>query len=98
MPPTLQVFSASNVELVTKTRVEHLPEADKEKCKKNNKTPIESFLGVAEEHSKTTGSFNGVRSLVPINGLMKIIVHLFMHRFILCSFMFVMKAILPVKN
>ncbi|WAR03571.1 AN13D-like protein [Mya arenaria] len=54
-----KVFSASNVELVTKTRMEHLPEADKEKCKKNNKSPIESFLGVAEEHSKTQLAFNG---------------------------------------
>ncbi|KAH3886264.1 hypothetical protein DPMN_010266 [Dreissena polymorpha] len=53
-----KVFSASNVELITKTRVEHLPEADREKCRKN-KTPIESFLGVAEEHSKTQGAFNG---------------------------------------
>ncbi|XP_045171889.2 ankyrin repeat domain-containing protein 13D-like [Mercenaria mercenaria] len=54
-----KVFSASNVELVTKTRMEHLTEQDKEKCKKNNKTPIESFLGVAEEHSKTHGASNG---------------------------------------
>lgn len=54
-----KVFSASNVELVTKTRMEHLTEQDKEKCKKNNKTPIESFLGVAEEHSKSHGATNG---------------------------------------
>lgn len=56
-----QVFSASNVELVTKTRMEHLTEQDKEKCRKNSsKTPIESFLGVAEEHSKSHGASNGV--------------------------------------
>ncbi|KAL4223353.1 Ankyrin repeat domain-containing protein 13D [Mactra antiquata] len=54
-----KVFSASNVELITKTRMEHLTEQDKEKCKKTNKTPIESFLGVAEEHSKTHGASNG---------------------------------------
>lgn len=55
-----KVFSASNVELVTKTRMEHLTEQEREKCRKNSsKTPIESFLGVAEEHSKTHGAFNG---------------------------------------
>lgn len=54
-----KVFGASNVELVTKTRMEHLTEEDKEKCKKMNKTPIESFLGIAEEHSKTHGASNG---------------------------------------
>ena len=57
----IQVFSATNVELVTKTRMEHLSEQDKERSKKNNnKSPIESFLGVAEEHSKTQGASNGV--------------------------------------
>ena len=41
--------------------MEHLSEQDKEKSKKNNnKSPIESFLGVAEEHSKTQGASNGV--------------------------------------
>lgn len=54
-----KVFSASNVELVTKTRMEHLTEQDKERCKKTNKSPIESFLGVAEEHSKSQGATNG---------------------------------------
>lgn len=63
-----KVFSASNVELVTKTRMEHLSEQDKEKSKKNNnKSPIESFLGVAEEHSKTQGASNGEDSRMSNN-------------------------------
>ncbi|KAL5017031.1 hypothetical protein ScPMuIL_006620 [Solemya velum] len=54
-----KVFSASNVELVTKTRVEHLTEQEKIKARKNSRTPLETFLGVAEEHSKITGACNG---------------------------------------
>ncbi|RZC34199.1 ankyrin repeat domain-containing protein 13D, partial [Asbolus verrucosus] len=42
-----KVFSASNVELVTKTRTEHLTETDKARSK-NNKTPLQNFLGIAE--------------------------------------------------
>ncbi|CAG2227070.1 ANKRD13 [Mytilus edulis] len=53
-------FSASNVELVTKTRTEHLSQEDKLKCRKNSsKSPLESFLGVAEEHNKKQGASNG---------------------------------------
>lgn len=61
-----KVFSASNVELITKTRTEHLSEADKQKSKgKSSKTPLESFLGVAEEHNKKQGATNGdVSSLI----------------------------------
>ncbi|XP_064612137.1 ankyrin repeat domain-containing protein 13B-like isoform X2 [Liolophura sinensis] len=55
-----KVFGASNVELITKTRTEHLTEQDKKRCKKVNRTPLESFLGVAEEHSKReAGASNG---------------------------------------
>lgn len=54
-----KVFSASNVELVTKTRTEHLSEQDKLKSRKNSKSPLESFLGVAEEHNKKQGASNG---------------------------------------
>lgn len=54
-----KVFSASNVELVTKTRTEHMTEEDKERSKKINKTPLESFLGVAEEENKAQGATNG---------------------------------------
>lgn len=42
-----KVFSASNVELVTKTRTEHLTETDKARCK-NNKNPLQNFLGIAD--------------------------------------------------
>jgi GPCR-chaperone len=57
----LKVFCASNVQLVTKTRTEHLTEQDKKRTKKVNRTPLESFLGVAEEEEKLTGATaNGV--------------------------------------
>ncbi|XP_064620295.1 ankyrin repeat domain-containing protein 13D-like [Lineus longissimus] len=49
---TCKVFSASNVELVTKTRTEHLTEQEKQKTKKNNRNPLESFLGIAEQEEK----------------------------------------------
>ncbi|CAG9812412.1 unnamed protein product [Phaedon cochleariae] len=42
-----KVFSATNVELVTKTRSEHLTETDKARSK-NNKHPLQNFLGIAE--------------------------------------------------
>ena len=53
-----QVFSASNVELVTKQRVEHMTEHDKKQCKKSSsRNPLESFLGMAEkEHIKGTSA------------------------------------------
>ncbi|KAK9503794.1 hypothetical protein O3M35_010276 [Rhynocoris fuscipes] len=48
---TCKVFGASNVELVTKTRSEHLSEEDKAKFK-SAKTPLQSFLGIAEVEEK----------------------------------------------
>lgn len=45
-----QVFSATNVELVTKTRTEHLTDADKEKS--SPRSPIQSFLNIAEVEEK----------------------------------------------
>ncbi|XP_054246346.1 ankyrin repeat domain-containing protein 13D isoform X1 [Indicator indicator] len=50
-----KVYSASNVELVTKTRTEHLSDQDKSRCK-GSKTPFHSFLGIAQQH----GTHNGV--------------------------------------
>lgn len=50
------MFSAINVELVTKTRTEHLTEQDKEKTKKVVRTPLESFLGIAEQTEKSVTS------------------------------------------
>lgn len=51
-----QVFSASNVLLVTKTRSEHLTEQDKKRTKKSTRTPLESFLSLAEEEDALTGA------------------------------------------
>ncbi|KAK3606459.1 hypothetical protein CHS0354_041405 [Potamilus streckersoni] len=62
-----KVFSAFNVEVVTKTRVEHLSDQDREKSRKNSKSPLESFLGVAEEHNKAHGASNGDLSSVSNN-------------------------------
>lgn len=45
-----KVFSAMNVELVTKTRTEHLTDADKEKS--SPRSPIQSFLNIAEVEEK----------------------------------------------
>ena len=54
------MFCATNVELITKTRTEHLTEQDKKNSKKS-RTPIESFLGIAEQHDKMQGATaNGV--------------------------------------
>ena len=43
-----KVFSASNVELITKTRLEHLSEADKARTR-SPRTPLQSFLGMTEQ-------------------------------------------------
>jgi hypothetical protein len=46
-----KVFAANNVELITKTRTEHLAEPDKAKAKAP-KTPLQSFLGIAESEER----------------------------------------------
>ncbi|XP_067824039.1 ankyrin repeat domain-containing protein 13B isoform X1 [Heptranchias perlo] len=51
-----KVYGASNVELVTRTRTEHLSDQNKSKSK-GSKTPLQSFLGIAEQH---VGPHNGV--------------------------------------
>ena len=56
-----KVFNASNVTLITRTRTEHMTEKDKEKMKKTAKTPLDSFLGIAEQQEKEQGAgTNGV--------------------------------------
>ncbi|XP_036392628.1 ankyrin repeat domain-containing protein 13B isoform X1 [Megalops cyprinoides] len=50
-----KVYGASNVELITRTRTDHLTEQHKAKPK-GSKTPLQSFLGIAEQHM---GSNNG---------------------------------------
>lgn len=56
-----KVFSASNVELITKTRLEHLSEADKARAKAP-RTPLQSFLGIAEQQDGC--SSNTVSSVI----------------------------------
>ncbi|XP_015111420.1 ankyrin repeat domain-containing protein 13D isoform X1 [Diachasma alloeum] len=46
-----KVFSASNVELITKTRLEHLSDADKNSAR-SARTPLQSFLGIAEQQQE----------------------------------------------
>ncbi|KAK1158276.1 ankyrin repeat domain-containing protein 13B-like isoform X1 [Acipenser oxyrinchus oxyrinchus] len=44
-----KVYGASNVELITRTRTEHLADQHKNKSK-GSKTAFQSFLGIAEQH------------------------------------------------
>ncbi|XP_068889547.1 ankyrin repeat domain-containing protein 13B isoform X2 [Aphelocoma coerulescens] len=53
-----KVYGASNVELITRTRTEHLSDQHKGKSK-GCKTPLQSFLGIAEQH---VGPNNGTLS------------------------------------
>ncbi|CAL1613538.1 unnamed protein product [Knipowitschia caucasica] len=50
-----KVYSATNVELVTQSRTEHLSDQDKSRSK-GSKTPLQSFLGIAEQHTANNGS------------------------------------------
>lgn len=62
-----KVFSATNVELVTKTRTEHLTETDKARSK-NNKHPLQNFLGIAEVgESQATALIPNVNNFSPKN-------------------------------
>ena len=45
---SLQVFSTTGLEIVTQTRVEHLPETEKHKQRSIN--PLQDFLGATEDH------------------------------------------------
>uniref|UniRef100_A0A8C2ZLD5 Ankyrin repeat domain 13D n=1 Tax=Cyclopterus lumpus TaxID=8103 RepID=A0A8C2ZLD5_CYCLU len=49
-----KVYSAANVELVTRSRTEHLSDQDKSRSK-GSKTPLQSFLGIAEQHTAPNG-------------------------------------------
>ncbi|XP_072024246.1 ankyrin repeat domain-containing protein 13D-like [Amphiura filiformis] len=55
-----KVFSASNVQLITKTRTEHLTKEDKEKTKEQGAaafvSPLQSLLGVVEQHEEEMGA------------------------------------------
>ncbi|XP_070573384.1 ankyrin repeat domain-containing protein 13D-like [Ptychodera flava] len=63
-----KVFGASNVELVTKQRLEHLTEEDKERTKDTfkNHNPLQSFLGMAEQHQAASAG-NVSKSSDPTN-------------------------------
>ncbi|XP_048512226.1 ankyrin repeat domain-containing protein 13D isoform X3 [Athalia rosae] len=50
-----KVFSASNVELITKTRLEHLSESDRARARAP-RTPLQSFLGIAEQQQENTNN------------------------------------------
>ena len=56
-----KVFGANNVELVTRTRTEHLTEEDKKRAK-SNKNPLQSFLGMAEVEVKQAAAAESDRS------------------------------------
>ncbi|KAH9525446.1 Ankyrin repeat domain-containing protein 13B [Bulinus truncatus] len=66
-----KVFTANNVELVTKTRTEHLAGKDKQKAKKSSsKTPLESFLCTAEEtisSASNSSSLEGISTVTSYN-------------------------------
>ncbi|XP_043282604.1 ankyrin repeat domain-containing protein 13D isoform X2 [Venturia canescens] len=49
-----KVFSASNVEVVTKTRLEHLSDTDKARARAP-RTPLQSFLGIADQQPENAG-------------------------------------------
>jgi len=46
-----QVFSAVGLDIMTRTRVEHLPETDKHKHKSIN--PLQDFLGATQDHASS---------------------------------------------
>lgn len=68
----VQVFNASNVEIITKTRVEHLSEEDRTKHLKNDSRPMSFVMGFFEkkksDNSKDDWSEN-VESSDPTGGL-----------------------------
>lgn len=59
-----KVFSASNVELVTRTRTEHLNEAQLRA--KNSRTPLQSFLGIATTVDGEEAEATGRRTPQPV--------------------------------
>ena len=62
--------------------MEHLTDKDKEKTRKNSKTPFESFLGIAEQQEKAQGegASNGVSvTHISINNRLDHIFHVFIY-------------------
>lgn len=58
-----KVYGANNVEFVTRTRSEHLNE-DQARSK-NSRTPIQNFLGIAEDEYKNSPELASYRERVP---------------------------------
>uniref|UniRef100_A0A3B3VLQ2 Ankyrin repeat domain 13B n=1 Tax=Poecilia latipinna TaxID=48699 RepID=A0A3B3VLQ2_9TELE len=50
-----KVFAASNVELITRTRTDHLTDQNKNKTK-GGRTPLQNFLGIAEQHMSSNNA------------------------------------------
>ncbi|MCP9259476.1 hypothetical protein DINM_002420 [Dirofilaria immitis] len=60
-----KVFNASNVDIVTKTRTEHLLEEDKEKFRREEReNPLHTILKLAERHQKCTSEMKQTGSNV----------------------------------
>jgi len=57
------VCSANNVQLVSRTRIEHLSDQDKRRSHKSSVTPLQSFLKVAEQGSRTRGANAAARAV-----------------------------------
>ncbi|XP_027855145.1 ankyrin repeat domain-containing protein 13B isoform X2 [Xiphophorus couchianus] len=52
-----KVYAASNVELITRTRTDHLTDQNKNKTK-GGRTPLQNFLGIAEQHMSSNNVGN----------------------------------------
>ncbi|KAM4742074.1 ankyrin repeat domain-containing protein 13B isoform 1-T1 [Anableps anableps] len=53
-----KVYAASNVELITRTRTDHLTDQNKNKTKAGGRTPLQNFLGIAEQHMGSNNAGN----------------------------------------
>lgn len=58
-----KVFSASGLDLVTRTRVDHLPDSEKEKHKSASVNPLQGILAMPESSSETAPVPSTVRML-----------------------------------
>ncbi|XP_055369938.1 ankyrin repeat domain-containing protein 13B isoform X3 [Betta splendens] len=59
-----KVYAASNVELITRTRTDHLSDQNKNKTK-GGKTPLQNFLGIAEQHMGPNNGCSSSSSSLP---------------------------------
>lgn len=61
------------MELITKTRLEHLSEADKARARAP-RTPLQSFLGIAEQQQESCSAITTSVIFIPI--ISRVIVYL----------------------